>query len=280
MIGVQRTRLYILELVFIVLTALLSGILVIWVPAPWLRVPSGALLALFLPGYLLLRMIYPSSSGDTNLWKLGLILPVNVALTGIVLLFLNYSWGYTLERAIILLIILVTLLSVAILLQGIRKKATPAVESLFDYVYAELVGSKHYFGLKPAHLALFISSLFLIGAVVFAALTPRQSRPITDFYLISSDSQLISQIPADQRFKYGIYNHEGAGTNYRVEIIAVAQAGAKILSSETLRVKDDEKIERDVTLPVLPGGTRNIELRLYTDDHAQPYRLLTIPLPR
>jgi uncharacterized membrane protein len=274
----QRIGLYILEILFIIFIALLCGILIIWAPAPWLRVPSGVILALFLPGYLLLELIYPANSGDTYLWKLGLILPVNIALTGVILLFLNYSSDYTLDRAIVFQIILVTLFAVAILIRGIRRKEASTVEILFDDVYAKVVIRKHNFVLKPARSVLLLSVLFLIGAVIFAIATPRQSLPMTEFYVLSTDSKLIGSIPEDQGFKYGIYNHEGAPSDYRVEITAVAQAGDEIVSSETIHVNNDEKIEKHVTLPALPSGVQRIEMRLFMNNSTLPHRFLSIPV--
>lgn len=272
--NLPRNELY--KLILILAAIITGSIILLLVNLSFIRIIVGSFWVMILPGYLLLKILWPSEKDLEPIWRLSLLLPTSIALIGGVLLLMNYSWAYSFDRAVLLLVLLdVILLIIAFLRSSSQKILNTQGKSLMDY----LEKIKDY---KPklAHVILAISFFIFLGSIIFAAYTPRNTYTLTEYYVLNGDGSIPFSVQyqkdGDLDLNLVIANHEGRGMDYRAEIVAKADTGDFNLWSQQVSLTDGTTEGFPVNLTQIPYGTRELVFHLYVADSTNPYRSLRV----
>ena len=220
-----------------------GGLLLSVVAAPIIRIPVGLFTAVLLPGYLILRFVYPIVDADKRIWLLGLMVPTGTAFTGSVLLALNYFWRYSIGTAVLILVVFNLIAVSGLIWINTRQRKN---RRLFSWILAlDDRMSKRANSCKPAQSLIFIAlpALFLLAAVLYAMNTPRQTLPLTEFYILSPERTITGPVIQDNQLKYGVINREGQEVEYRIVVYAKSSLMSEELWSESFILKDGEAIE-------------------------------------
>ena len=271
----RADRFSLFELFSIFITTLFCSVVLLTVSNHLLRVPAGILLALIIPGYLLLKFIYPNDNGDNYLWRISLFIPSSIALTSVILLGMNYFWVYKFQYSVLILVIVNLMIGFGLVLARFKSRKLSISSSWLMAAYDNLK-SLHRNGQKNTNLLMLASLLFFIGSLIYAIFVPKQTDLMTEFYILSPSRTITNSILVDNKFKYGVINKEGKDIEYRVVVLTKSATNSKEWWSEIVFVESGETIERDVTPPLIPHGTQEIQILLFLNGESQPYRSLAI----
>ena len=182
------------------------------------RVIFGLLFVLFLPGYAFVSFLFPKRSEIDSLERMALSLGLSIAITPLIGLALNYSFGVRLETILPSLAIFNILFS----LLAIKRR-----ESVSDPFIPEL---KLEIDFKSMELTEKLLTIALISAIFVSILTlsyvilnPRQSESFTEFYILGPKGKAADYptklfVNQSGSVIIGIVNHEHRTMNYTVEI--------------------------------------------------------------
>jgi uncharacterized membrane protein len=232
------------------------------VPIPFLRAAVGLVLVTLLPGHLLLGLLDTYRPLKSRL-KAVLVVPAGLALTVLVLLILDYSGLYRYRLAIALLILIEEGLALVRLWRG---------RGLI------WVGGRLRFPRRGGSVALAVAALVMLGAVAYAAVTPRRIAPLTEFYLVGADGRLPLEAHGED-LRVVVANHEGRLVRYRIEVRGVVAGQQILLSTTEMSVPAGGRWEQ-VWEP--PAGLRfdSAAWSLYKDGSDLPYRRLKVAAER
>jgi uncharacterized membrane protein len=265
-------------LVSLAVTMVLAVLLTV-VQSQVVHVVSGMLMVFLMPGHLLIGFLWPCRGQLDNIWRLTLIVPLSIALVGGLLLLVHYFWTYEYERVIVLLALVSGSLAILGFLRCRGVSSARRRRSTGPSFPLQLVQSYRPTGW---HAVLGFSFLVLLGAIVYAAVTPRQIPTLTEFYVLTEDGHLplSTEDVRDSHFilKYGIANHEGKITEYSLGVFADTAEGSTQIASESVTVPEGSTVEGVIDVSSKPPGTQALRLLLYLPDRPEPYRSLRMVL--
>lgn len=236
-------------------------------PNPFWRAAAGLIVVALLPGYLLLEFLSTYRPLEPHL-RVVLVVPASLALAIPLLLALDYGSLYHHRLALALLVLLEEGLALAWLWRG--RRSHPLV------------------GLIPVprrggSVALLLAILVFLGAVTYAAATPRRVVPLTEFYLLGPDGRLPLVVRADDRARPAlsvvIANHEGRLIRYHL-VAHGSAAGHQIpLGATQLALAAGNSWREDWQLPsAVPLDA--VTFSLFKDGSAHPYRQIWVAVER
>ncbi len=280
---------YFFDLKFLLLLTV-GALMVLYVPLvsdTVLRVLFTVPLILFIPGYALISLLFPSREDISSLERILLAFGMSFVLAALVGLMLNYTpWGIQLET------VSAALISVSwfILIFAYYRRALLDPEARFAVSFRRLV---HCFqvvitpGPGPEQSRflsrmLTFSIILAIGTTVLVMAIPKDGEKFSEFYILGENGEavqypqkIIAQEP--QQVVIGIRNHEYRDVLYMIEVFAVDQNtdvisnSTKINSMErldrfSLSLRPEQELERSYTYTVDSEDFNRIELLLFKDE--------------
>jgi uncharacterized membrane protein len=231
-------------------------------PHPFWRAVAGVIVVALLPGYLLLEFLNTYRPFEPYL-RAVLVVPASLALAIPLLLALDYSGLYHPRVALALLVLLAEALAIAWLGRG--RRSHPLVGRL-------------PLPRRSGSVALLLTILAFLGAVAYAAATPRRVDPLTEFYLVGPDGRLPLVVRGgDPPATLGVViaNHEGRLVRYRLVVDGSADGLSIPLGAAELALAAGTSWREEWELPAaVPLDA--VTFSLFRDGGALLYRQLWI----
>ena len=200
-----------------------------------LRIIFGLFFTLFFPGYAFVSFLFPKNEIEV-LERIALSLGLSVAITPLIGLGLNFSFGIRVETILPSLAIFNTLFSILAIKrrESVAEPFVPKVKFEVDFKSMSLTE-------KLLTIAL-ISAIFISIFTLFYVLSnPRQGESFTEFYILgpkgkASDYPTRLFVNQSGSLIIGIVNHEYRTMNYTVEIWMVGENFSEIRLLESFTV--------------------------------------------
>ena len=205
----------------------------------------GALLTVFVPGYLAAAALLPRRGQADVLLRIALSVGLSLALVAFLGVVLNFTpWGITLA-SVTTGILLVSLLLAAAAYR--RRMAVPADARLGLSLDMQLARWSEY-SLIEKLLAVILVAVLIVAVPLlgYAFTKPRPSAPFTELYLLSPTGNFTgypSQLNVSQpgTLEVVVANHEAQAVNYTLRVDLV---GVRIVYNATSRTNDTVELNR------------------------------------
>jgi len=261
-------------IVVIISTLLMSGF--IYKDIKLLRIIIGIPYLLFLPGYLILKVLslYDELKDE---YKLGLSVGVSILILSLISLGLNYTlWG--LQKNTVYIFLMSIIMSL-VLFNHWKQRHT------YSDGNAQLIeNAKNFWNninvIQKITIYISLMAIIIIFSLLFYRITTiRSGEKFTEFYILDVNGKLDSSLlvikPNQQaHFRFGISNNEEKTMNYRLEILISDQI---VYSSAGIEIPAKKIYEKliDLTLPSNIKDGDKVIYYLYINDEMKPYRTLT-----
>ncbi|WP_029505259.1 DUF1616 domain-containing protein [Lachnoclostridium phytofermentans] len=261
---------------YVIITGLL---LVIVFFSDFLRIILGLPFALFLPGYLLMAVLFPEKDEFDGSARIALSIGLSIIIVPLIGLLLNYlSSGIRLLPMMLSLIFFDIFL---LFLGWFRRNNLPEEKRFTLTLTIDLLKwSNKTKGTKVIHAALLITSFLLIFTSVFMISSPKTGKIFTEFYITGLDDVTTGypeqlKVGENGTVKAVIINNEQQKTRYKMEIL---MNGNIIQTISPIDIENQEKQEITVLFKVEePEDLVKIEFLLYLDGQdIKPYRQLRL----
>ena len=211
-----------------------------------LRIILGLPFIVFIPGYLLLFVLFPTKKTDTRIGKterFALSIGVSLAVFALIILAVNYQSGaYTIGSVFVPMFVYVCFM---VVLSVYRWFNTPIDERFmmsFNFSFLMFKNKVKYKSKLDKTLLSIIIILAVTALILFAFIvsTPRTKEKFTDFYILGSDGSIISyptnlSLGENSTVSIGIVNNEHEKVRYTVEIWLINQT---ILENSSTKLND------------------------------------------
>jgi uncharacterized membrane protein len=218
------------DIVVVLLWAAATLLLIFLVQSSPVRVAAAIPVILFIPGYLLIGIIFPGKGALNWIERIALSVVLSVAIVPLLVFALDFTpFGITLGSVAAMLTALILLEATLVAFQ---RSSIPIEERLslsdgraaLDMIWSRLVIREAQE--RPYRLILLISLLLLVvGTIIFVSMPP-QGEHYTEFYLLDANhSQIDLPYPdlsnSSSPLVVAIRNHEYRPINYTVEVMGV-----------------------------------------------------------
>jgi uncharacterized membrane protein len=273
------------EFIWIILISLILLVLIAagarGLPAPLqvLRLLLGLDFVLFVPGYTLQAALFPRFDDLDGPERLALSFGLSVAVIPPIALVLDkLPWGIRLWPIVVSLALFILACSAV----AVYRRGRLAQEERFALALEVDLGGWWAAQDRTNRILYGILALAFLTAALSATaivVSPKPGEQLTEFYMLGPEG-LAENYPREAAIgqpvtvTIGIANHEGVSAGYRVEVHSgahlIAQAGP-------MHLEAGEIDERPVSfVPAEVGDDVKVELLLYRDGGAQPYRSLRL----
>lgn len=199
-------------------------------------------LVLFIPGYLLIALLFPATQDLRGIERMVLSIVFSVAIVPLLVFILNFTpRGIILDSVLTALSLLILLLA---MLAVIRRLLLPEEDrfSLFQEVMSVGVLSHSVPGRAERlclQLLIIVVLLFVVVTVLMMAI-PREGEHYTEFYLLGEDQTMTSlSFPATFNDSFpvviGVKNHEYRPITYTVEVMEVNSTIDPVTNTTVIR---------------------------------------------
>ena len=259
-------------LISIVLLTFLLLPVVLYTEGP-VRIILGFLFVLFFPGYTMVSALFPKQQVLSSLERLVLSFGASIAIVPLLGLLLNYTpWGIKVLPIFITVSIFIFLTS---FIAWFRHNRLADDERLFisiKFNLSEWSGMNTFN--KGLSIVIIIAIIIAIGALTFTIISPKESEPYTEFYLLGPNGkaenyprQILFNEPADVIIV--VVNREQQSSSYRIEV-TIHDTLYDTIDTGTL--SDGQKYEEKISMtPQETGENQRIEFRLYMNDSDTAY---------
>jgi uncharacterized membrane protein len=261
---------------YVIITGLL---LVIVFFSDFLRIILGLPFALFLPGYLLMAVLFPKKDEFGDLARITLSIGLSVVIVPLIGLVLNFfSWGIRLLPMMLLLLFF----DIFLLFLGWYRRTKLPEEQRFALTLNINVAnwSNKTKGTKVIQTALLITGFLFVVTSVFILSSPKEGKSFTEFYITGRDDVTAGypeQLKAgvNGMVKAVIINNEQQTMNYRVEIWV---DGDFIQTIAPINLENLEKWEETVFFKTeKQNDSAKVDFLLFRDGQdMKPYRQLRL----
>ncbi len=244
-----------------------------------LRVILGLPFALFLPGYLLMAVLFPEKDEFDGSARIALGIGLSIIIVPLIGLLLNYlSTGVRLLPMMLSLVFLDIFL---FFISWYRRTNLPE-EKRFALSFSTdlIIWLNKTKKTKVIHLALLITGFLLVFASVFVLSSPKTGKSFTEFYITGPDDVTAGypeQLQAGENgtVKAVIINNEQEKTTYRMEIWV---DGDILQTISPIYLEDQEKQEITVLFKAEKlEDLAKVEFLLFRDGQdIKPYRQLRL----
>ncbi|HEY76486.1 MAG TPA: DUF1616 domain-containing protein [Thermoflexia bacterium] len=239
------------------------------------RITTGLALLLFLPGYCLVAVLYPRRGDLENLERLGLAVGVSIAVTTLLVVFLNFLPRGISSSSVLASAISLTLL--AALAAWLRLVNIPPEERFYHQVIAASQGGRQ---VSSTHVLMVLSLLLLLlgsfGFVANASTAGRLGKAFTQFYILGPTAEAAGYPGEIGRGRavtviIGVANYEHTDIRYRID----REVGTVTEHVATLQLSHGQIWEQPYTFILRDQGeNRKITFLLYKEGEERPYRSL------
>lgn len=265
-----------IHLVLIAIGALL-------VPLPFLQVPIGLALLLFVPGYFMTATFLPRRTDVTIPERFGLSIALSLAVVAVLAAVLDALRVGLQPRSLAIAVYAVwAVFAIGAILRRWRLPPGTAVGRI------DWRPNPWWDGLDGRDRAAYsivltaMPALFAVGIAFFVA--PPSDRTMTEFYVVG-DRGMIGGYPysatpsGDVELTVGVANREASSREYRIEAWQRTPESEpmRLSASDVFELRPGEVSERPITLRLkTPGPRQEVDLRLLEGTDPQPYRELTL----
>jgi uncharacterized membrane protein len=188
----------------------------------------GILLVLFVPGYVLVALLFPNNTEVGWIERIVLSFGLSFAVAPLLGLFLSFTpWGIRFAPIITAIAVFTATLGSGAYL---RRMQLPVDQRLSFTVELGMPDLKEYSVLEKRVIVVFsLGIVIALGTSTYVAFTPRPAVTYTDFYILgpggnTSDYPTKLLVNQTGNLILGLTNHEGTTVNYtvRVDLIGVA----------------------------------------------------------
>jgi uncharacterized membrane protein len=248
------------------------------------RAGAGLLLCLFLPGYALSVVLFPSATSPHGVARIALSLGLSLVLTPVLAMLANSSpWGITLA-SLVLSLSAVTI--VGIVVAHYRRQRVPIAERP-TYAYlrkrdesflAQSFISQNRFN---KILSVVLMSMIIVSAaaiIVYGVGAPPSNQRYTQLYLLDTNGSTIDYplqytLGGQQAVVVGITNHESNSVQYNLVLMQNSSSGAEQLYSQKIVLPDNATWQNVINIKPTVTGELKMQFLLYKDnDSTEPYR--------
>jgi uncharacterized membrane protein len=225
-----------------------------------IRIVFAIPLIIFIPGYLLVSVLFPTKKTDKGIdtiERIALSLGLSIAVLPLMGVVLNYTiWGITINSIVLSLGIFIFIIGVLAWYRWIRTPASTRYELKINMSLPKDETKLD----KSLTAALIIFIIITASLLIFTIFSPRQGERFTEFYILgpthhASDYPMNLSTGENATVILGVINHENAFRYYSIEIWLSNQT---ILYNTTTQINETtyhnlwfmDKI--DMSLPSLP----------------------------
>jgi uncharacterized membrane protein len=228
---------YPIDVIFLMIWSIILLLIILFNMIEIVRIAFGLPFLLFIPGYLLIFILFPKKKeyqGIQALERIGLSLGFSITLVSLVTFLLNYTpWGIRLEPILFSLFLLTEILGAIAIY---RWKKTNKDERFIITLQTKSNKKSTTFLSIILVLSMFVAS----ASIIYIITAPVTGQPFTEFYILSQDHN-ITKYPQDilkdenTTFTLGLINHEYATMNYTIEIWLIDES---IVYNESTKEND------------------------------------------
>ncbi len=248
----------------------------------------GMIEVLFIPGYMLIAVLFPKKTLG-NVERIALSIGSNMVVVPLLGLILNFTFGLgPIQVLTILCIYAIIMISIAMYQRGKisdEERFSIDIHNIYKIINNEIINN----GLRSKYrkdtiltIVLIISMIFAIGMMYFAITTPKIGERFTEFYVLNASEK--AQYPTNLKvdtpatFIIGVTNHEYTDIDYTIQTVS----NNDIMDSEKITLKHNDSWKKDITFtPNKEGSDSKIEFLLFKDNNienmgnnTEPYRKL------
>jgi len=262
------------------LSILLTLLCMLFVSVPPLnetpvRIFLGFILVLFLPGYLLIAILFPRKNDLDWVERVTLSFGLSIAIVPLLLWALIYTQsGLKLAPVLIFLSTFTILLS---LIAWVRRLKLP-VEERFMVPFERLL--KVNLGQsvldKGLSIVLIASIIGSSATLIYVIVTPKTNVRFTEFYLLNpngtaSDYPTDLTVGEEGKVIIGIVNHKYENVTCRLEV----NFNGNLIYKEYVFLNENEKVEKLFIFKSKKiGENQKLEFLLYNSQETEAYRTL------
>ena len=243
--------------------------------SPTLRIILGLPVLLLAPGYALVAALFPRSQGPDALERLALSFGLSIAVVPIIGLVLKFTpLGLELEPVLYSVSSFVFITSIV---AGIRRYRLPEQERFC--LNFRLKAPNWRIGKLNMTLSIVLVATIAgaLGMLAYMVLTPVVGEKFTEFYVLGSSGKtteypVVATVGNKSEITVVVVNREQKVTNYQLEVNLV---GLRVAEVKSIILANQQKWEQKIGfVPDKVGDDQRLELLLYKDGEAEPYRTL------
>lgn len=187
------------------------------------QIALGLPFLLFIPGYLLISLLYPRKKeyhSISGLERVAYSLGFSIALVSLAGLFLNFTpWGIRLEPILFSLFLLTELLGLIAMYRWIKTNK----DERFTITLKTTQSTPNKKSTTFLTIILLLSIIAASISILYIIIEPVTGKSFTEFYILPNDDML-TNYPQDilkgenTTFTLGLINHEYTTMNYTIEV--------------------------------------------------------------
>lgn len=238
-----------------------------------IRTILGIPTVLFIPGYILLAVLFPKKDDLGNIERISLSLGSSIIVISIIGLILNFTFGIKLIPMLIVLYLYTIILGIV----TIHRRERLSEEQRFSVSFHNI---KNRTNMSSTDKILTIALLVMISiasSMIYYTLTvPKIGERFTEFYILDSTGKMNYgtnlKINNPVNYQIGIINHEYTTMNYTIKTLL----GGDTLTTKELTLGHNDVWQNDITIiPHKSGNDMELKFQLFKDNNfTQPYREL------
>ncbi|AKB18898.1 MULTISPECIES: DUF1616 domain-containing protein [unclassified Methanosarcina] len=278
------------DLLFVVGFVVLTDIFVL-IPVlseSFIRTVLGLPLVLFLPGYALTAVLFPTKTGLEGIERAALSVGVSVAVVPLIGLVLNNtSFGIKEVPLLVSLSVFVILACAAAYIRRRQFSEDKAFGVSFKAsaysLLAQVLGKTESSTEKILRIFLAISILALVGTVAYISIVPHEQEPFTEFYILGpdgkADNYTTDYVQGESgTVVIGIANHEHRAVNYTMDVRLENRSLPLPENLINIKLDDNTTLEEPLEItPSVEGENMELQFLLFNEtEKAVPYRDLRL----
>ncbi|AKB38732.1 hypothetical protein MSSAC_4142 [Methanosarcina siciliae C2J] len=274
------------DLLFVVGLVILTDIFVLTpvLNESFIRTVLGLPMILFLPGYSLVSLLFPTKNTLEGIERAALSVGTSVAIVPLMGLVLNNtSFGI---REIPLLVSLSVLIVLVCAAAYVRRKQFPE-EKAFEISFKasarnmliEIMGKPESTTEKALRVIMAVSILALAGSIAYVALLPHEQEPFTEFYILGSDGTAENYTTEYVQGEsgtviIGIINHEHSTVDYTMDVRLENKSLPLPETLKHIQLEDNMTLEKPLEItPTVKGNNMELQFLLFNETEKNvPYR--------
>ena len=260
------------ELLPLVLLVILLVLSIYFVSSNIPRIILGLPFVLFMPGYILMAVLFPRRGVIGNIERVALSFGLSIAVVPIIGLILNFtSWGIRLES---ILWSLASFVFIMAALTWFRRRRLPEAERFGIEFTLSPVSLGNGVQNRVMSIILILTVLGALWTMGYAITSPKVGQQFTEFYVLGLEDKTTDypkelSVGEEGKVITGIINHEYEAVSYRLEIRI---NGLKDNELGPIILEHEEKWEGEATfVPQVAGEKQRVEFLLYKHEGIEPY---------
>lgn len=278
------------DLLFVVGLVILTDIFVL-IPVlseSFIRTVLGLPLVLFLPGYALIALLFPTKNGLEGIERAALSIGMSVAIVPLVGLVLNNTSFGIREMPLLASLSVFIILTCA---AAYVRRRTLSEDKTFGVSFkasalsllSEVLGKTESSTEKTLRVFLAISVLALVGTVAYVTIVPHEQEPFTEFYILGPEGKANNYTTEYVQGEsgtviIGVSNHEHRAVNYTLDVRLENKSLALPENLRHIQLDDNTTLEEPLEItPSIEGKNMELQFLLFNDTEKEvPYEDLRL----